>query len=57
VAELQCHNQLYMDIEFDETVMNMYPEDGILPCLEEKTIQDHDLDVQIFFEDETAGLT
>jgi hypothetical protein len=44
-----------MDMEFDETVKNMYPEDGILPCLEEKTIQDHDLDVQKVFDDETAG--
>jgi hypothetical protein len=54
---LKCHNQLYMDMEFDETVMNMYPEDDILPCLEEKTIQDHDLDAQKVFEDETAGFS
>lgn len=30
--------------KIDEAVMNMYPRDGILPGLEERIIQDHELD-------------
>jgi hypothetical protein len=54
---LKSHNRLYMQLGYDEAVMNMYPEDGILPRLEERTIQDHDLDPQKIFEEETAGFS
>jgi len=52
---LKSHNRLYMCLKFDEAIMNLYPDNGMLPGLEEKIIQDHELDAQKIFDEETAG--
>ncbi|KAF6750243.1 hypothetical protein DFP72DRAFT_745567, partial [Ephemerocybe angulata] len=37
---LQKNNRLYTHLKFDETVMNLYPEDGTLPGVENIIIHD-----------------
>jgi len=52
---LKNHNRLYMDIPFDENIMNMYPDDDVLPGLDLKIIQDDEQDPGLVFNEETAG--
>jgi hypothetical protein len=46
---------LYADIPLDEEIRNMYPEDGMVPGIEEGVFEDHDIEVKKVFSNETAG--
>ena len=37
---LKSHNRLYRDVSLDERTMNLYPDDGYLPGIEETVIHD-----------------
>ena len=52
---LKDHNRLYLDLPFDPSILDLYPEDGILPGLDERVTEDHDTDVHLTFSEETAG--
>ncbi|KAG2142130.1 hypothetical protein BD769DRAFT_52350 [Suillus cothurnatus] len=52
---LKHHNHLYADIPLDSSVADLYPVDDILPGLQDRVVEDHELDAQFVFETETAG--
>lgn len=52
---LKANNQLYSHIPIDINIVNMYPEDGTLPGLQEAIIYNHEIDPDIVFNEETAG--
>ncbi|KAI6029507.1 hypothetical protein PISMIDRAFT_39455, partial [Pisolithus microcarpus 441] len=49
------HNHLYADIPVDTEIIDLYPQDGILPGLCDCMIEDNELDAKAVFDDETAG--
>jgi len=51
------HNHLYEHIILDESVMDLYPEDGTVPGVAECVIYDHESDVSAVFSEETAGFS
>ncbi|KAG2340436.1 hypothetical protein BDR05DRAFT_937867 [Suillus weaverae] len=54
---LKSHNHLYADLPLDSAIMDMYPEDGLLPGLHSRVVQDHELDTDFIFNTETAGFS
>ncbi|KAF9645468.1 hypothetical protein BDM02DRAFT_3071682, partial [Thelephora ganbajun] len=38
---LKLHNRLYKDVSLDERTMDLYPDDGYLPGIEETVIHDN----------------
>jgi len=54
---LKHHNQLYASIPLDMDILSLYPDDDILPGLSEGVVEDHDLDIDKVFQDETAGFS
>lgn len=54
---LKLHNRLYANISLDETVVNLYPDDGYLPGIEDGVIHDPQCDADNTFKEETAGLS
>lgn len=54
---LKSHNHLYVDLPLDKSVMDLYPENDILPSLYESVVQDNTLDLQSTFNKETAGFS
>jgi Helitron helicase-like domain at N-terminus len=54
---LKANNRLYVNMPLDESIMNLYPENGPLPELEEGVVHDESLDVDRVFADETAGFS
>ncbi|KAG1816970.1 hypothetical protein DFJ58DRAFT_739661 [Suillus subalutaceus] len=54
---LKHHNHLYADIPLDSSLIDLYPVDGILPGLQQRVVEDHELDAQFVFNTETAGFS
>ncbi len=54
---LKGHNRLYFEIPYDEALLNLYPEDGIMPGLENRIINVMDADPEKLFVEETAGFS
>ena len=54
---LRSHNRLYKNILLDEGIMNLYPNDGYFPGIEETVIHDDRLNGQDMFEEETSGMS
>jgi hypothetical protein len=54
---LRQHNRLYRDIPLDESIMDLYPEDGMLPGLEQGIFDDINMDADRVFAEETAGFS
>ena len=54
---LRQHNRLYRDIPLDESIMDLYPEDGTLPGLEQGVFDGIDIDADKVFAEETAGFS
>ena len=56
---LKEHNRLYTDMTLDPDVINLYPDDDILPGIEHCIIEDHNTqaDVRSIFAEETAGFS
>ena len=52
---LKNNNQLYLELPFDKSIVDLYPKDGILPGLDEWVTEDHETDVHLTFSEETAG--
>ena len=46
-----------MDIPIDDSILDMYPEDGPLPGIEDIIITDHKSDTSKIFLEETVGIT
>ena len=38
---LNTHNRLYTDISLDRMTMDTYPENGLLPSIEDQIFEDH----------------
>ena len=51
---LEVHIRLYTNISLDELVMDLYPEDGYLPRIEDGVICDRESDAAEIFREETA---
>jgi len=54
---LKEHNIWYRDIELNLSCANLYPEDGILPGLLDRVVEDREQDRERVFLTETAGFT
>ena len=56
---LTKHNRLYMDIPLDATIMDSYPDNGLLPGLKDRIFENHidQHDSDSLFAEETAGFT
>ena len=54
---LKMHNKLYQNVSLDERTMDLYPEDGYLPGIEETVIHDEKADAEDMFNEETAGIS
>ena len=54
---LKQNNRLYRDMPLDETIMNLYPDDGTLPHIEDGVVENIELDVKKVFSEETAGFS
>jgi hypothetical protein len=52
---LRCNNVHYTHIPIDNTVIEDYPEDGVLPGLDECIVHDADSNPEKLFDEETAG--
>jgi hypothetical protein len=52
---LRSHNRLYATISLDLHAMNLYPDDGFLPGIEDRIIQDNEISAETIFLEETAG--
>lgn len=54
---LKINNQLYCDVLLDESIMDLYPEDGMLPNIENGVVEDVNHDATKTFLEETAGVS
>ena len=54
---LKSHNHLYADISLDPEIMDLYPEDGVLPDILHGVFEDHETNVDKTFANETAGFS
>lgn len=54
---LKQNNCLYRDMEIDVSLLDLYPEDGVLPQVETCTIHDPSQNGKKIFAEETAGFT
>ena len=54
---LKTHNRLYKDILLDEWTMDLYPDDGYLPGIEQTTVHDDRSNTENMFKEETAGIS
>jgi hypothetical protein len=52
---LHHHNALYAQIPLDSSIVSLYPDDGPIPGLADCVIEDHELNANFVFEEETAG--
>lgn len=52
---LKHHNRLYADIPLDSDILNLYPDDGVIPGLGDCVVEDNELVASAVFEEETAG--
>jgi len=49
------HNALYVQIPLDSLIVSLYPDDGPIPGLADCVVEDHELNANFVFEEETAG--
>ena len=54
---LSHHNILYRHVLLDEKIMQLYPEDGMLPGIEDRLIHDKTSDPKLLFDEETTGFS
>jgi hypothetical protein len=54
---LRSHNKFYSDIPLDQDILDMYPNDGALPGIEDRVVEDHNSDASKIFSEETASLS
>ncbi|KAF8521354.1 hypothetical protein JB92DRAFT_3278850 [Gautieria morchelliformis] len=54
---LSSNNKLYQNVTIDRSIMDLYPENGILLGLEDGIIHDSDTDPKHSFQQETTGLS
>jgi hypothetical protein len=54
---LRANNDLYKDIILDKTTMDLYPEDDLLPGIDDRVLFSKNDDPQDLFQDETAALS
>jgi hypothetical protein len=54
---LKINNRLYHDLPLDESIMDLYPEDGTLPDIENGVVEDVNRDATKTFLEETAGVS
>ncbi|KAF8482258.1 hypothetical protein JB92DRAFT_3149124 [Gautieria morchelliformis] len=54
---LSSNDELYQNVTIDRSIMYLYPENGILPGLEDGIIHDSESDPKHSFQQETAGLS
>jgi hypothetical protein len=54
---LKSNNKLYRNMEINCSLMDLYPDDGILPGIEDRIIHDSKTDPSVLFNKETAGFT
>jgi hypothetical protein len=54
---LKDHNRLYAKIPLDFNALDLYPDDGFLPGVEDRIIQDKDISAETVFLEETAGFS
>jgi hypothetical protein len=54
---LTTHNRLYIDIPLDSTIMDLYPDDDLVPGLRDCIFEDHVTNVEEIFAEETAGFS
>lgn len=53
---LRAHNKLYMNLPpLDMGILDLYPDNDLLPGLEERIIYDHETNPEQSFEEETSG--
>lgn len=52
---LKNHNRLYADIPIDPHVVELYPDDGVLPGLSDCVVEDLESNPKFLFEEETSG--
>jgi hypothetical protein len=52
---LTTHNIHYLDMPLDKTILEQYPEDDILPGIENNVVEDHLSNMSQVFAEETAG--
>ncbi|KAI6044159.1 hypothetical protein EDC04DRAFT_2942385, partial [Pisolithus marmoratus] len=52
---LKYHNRLYADIPLDQNIVDLYPENDVIPGLADCVVEDNELDAMKVFQDETAG--
>ena len=52
---LTIHNRLYANIPLDWDILELYPENDIIPGLVDLVVEDHELDAKVVFHEETAG--
>jgi len=54
---LKDNNHLYHNVPLDESLMDLYPEDGYLPHIENGIVEDMNTDATKTFLEETAGIS
>jgi len=54
---LKDHNSLYAMIPLDLHALSLYPDDGLLPGIEDRVIQDREISAEAVFLEETAGFS
>jgi hypothetical protein len=54
---LRQNNRLYHEVPLDESIMDLYPEDGTLPDIENGVVEDVNLCATDTFLEETAGVS
>lgn len=54
---LRHHNVLYAKIPLDSALMDVYPDDGPIPGLDSRVVEDNELDADHVFRVESAGLS
>ena len=54
---LKTHNRLYADVLLDERAINLYPDDGYLPGIDEAVIHDERAKGEEMSKEETAGIS
>jgi hypothetical protein len=54
---LKAHNHLYTDIPLDSTILDNYPDSGVIPGIDHCIFQEHELNVSETFGIEMAGFS
>ena len=52
---LKHHNRLYANVPLNPDIIQLYPNNDIIPGLADRVVEDHELDAKRVFHEETAG--